>query len=93
MQKNILLLTATVQPPVGALHLVRTDLKLRKQDYLGALHFYLDELQKGTFDKIVLIDNSNTPLGFLAELVTSRNLSAFVELISYDGIDYPPEVG
>lgn len=93
MPVNILLLTATVQPPQGAVGLVRTDANLRKQDYRQALAFYLGEIERGTFEKIVLVDNSNTPLDFLQELVDARGLGARVELISYDGLDYPPEVG
>ena len=93
MAINILLRTATVQPPQGAIGLVRTDVNLRKRDYLEAMAFYLGEIERGTFEKIVLVDNSNTPLDFLQELVDARGAGDNVELISYDGLDYPPEDG
>ncbi len=90
---DILLLTATVRPPEGAVGLARTDVDLRKQDYLDAMRFYLGEIERGTFRKVVLVDNSNTPLDFLQELVDARGAGDRVELIRYDGLDYPPEVG
>ena len=90
---DILLLTATVRPPEGAIGLARTDVDLRKQDYLEAMRFYLGEIERGTFQKIVLVDNSNTPLDFLQELVDARGAGDRVELIRYDGLDYPPEAG
>ncbi len=93
MADNILVLTATVQPPPGAIGLKRTDVDLRKQDYREALAFYLDELERGTFARIVLVDSSNTPLDFLQALVDQRGARDRVELVTYDGIDYPPENG
>lgn len=93
MPKKILLLTATVRPPAGAIGLVRTDVELRKQDYVGAMEFYLAELKRGVFDGIVLVDSSNEPLDFLQRVVDAAGATARVELITYDGIDYPPESG
>lgn len=93
MTKNILLLTATVRPPEGAIGLVRIDPKARMDDYAGAMVFYLEALRSKIFDNIVFVDNSNSSLSFLKTCVYSSGLNARVELISYAGLDYRPEFG
>lgn len=93
MTKNILLLTATVRPPAGAIGLARTDTKARMDDYADAMAFYLEALRSLTFDNIVFVDNSNSSLNFLQACVDANGLTDRVELISYAGLDYPPEFG
>ncbi len=88
-----LVLTATITPPAGAIKLARTDVQQRLNDYLRALAFYLDELARGTFDRLVFADNSASDVGALRELVAQRGLGAQVEILSFDGLDHPAHYG
>ena len=93
MNKNILLLTATVTPPQDAAQLQRVDPVLRMQDYAAALEFYLKQMKRGVLSSVVFSDNSNSDLKVLCELVEKYNLVGQVEFISFDGLDYPPAYG
>jgi hypothetical protein len=93
--RNLLLMTATIRPPEGAIGLTRTDPETRLGDYLGAMSFYLDQVAKASVAKIIFVDNSDSAaaLGRIEELVGRSGLSDRVELISYFGLDYPPSYG
>lgn len=88
----LLLMTATVTPPVGVPALSRTDPAERLEDYRLALSFYLD-LPHAAVDRIVFADNSASDLAALEDLVRERGAGKDVELLSFDGLDYPVQHG
>jgi hypothetical protein len=90
---NVLLLTATIRPPADAINLARQDVGLRLQDYICALNFYIDQIEKKVIDKIVFCDNSNFDPCQLHALVSQRVQGANVEIISFAGLDYPAANG
>ena len=91
--RNILLLTATVQPPADARSLARSDPRLRLADYRSAFEFYLTELENGAVDGLVLCDNSGYDLTSFAALASQRGLQNRVECISFLGLDHPGRYG
>lgn len=93
MNKIILLLTATITPPQDAAQLQRVDPALRLQDYATAFEFYLKKLKQGIISNIVFSDNSNSDLKILRDLAEKYDATNDVELISYEGLDYPPSFG
>jgi hypothetical protein len=93
MNKNILLLTATVTPPHDAAQLTRVDPLVRLQDYATAFEFYLGKLKQGVICAIVFSDNSNSDLEMLRILAEKHNALSNVEFISFEGLDYPPSYG
>lgn len=92
-RNDILLLTATVTPPQGAVQLSRVDPALRLMDYRAALGAYLESLRAGVISGIVFADNSNSDISVLKELAKERGAEADTEFISFDGLDYPPAYG
>lgn len=72
--------------------LARIDPAERLEDYRRALEFYLS-LPDRAVDRIVFAENSNSDLGVLAELVEERGGNKDVELLPFDGLDYPVEYG
>jgi hypothetical protein len=90
---NLVLLTATVTPPPDARNLARRDVALRLQDYLLAFDFYLGELRRGSFDRLVLCENSGCELAPFAARVAAQGLAARVELIGFFGLDHPAAHG
>jgi hypothetical protein len=89
----LLLMTATVTPPPAATNLARTDPVERLADYAVALQFYVRQLEQGVFDGIVFVDNSASDIASLRALAAASPRRAAIELISYAGLDYPPEHG
>ena len=85
-------MTATVTPPANTPRLARVDPKLRMDDYVSALDFYIDELGNA-IDRIIFVDNSNADLSPLQALVDTRGASREVDLIAYPGLDHSPEYG
>ena len=92
MPKNILLLTATINPLKGIPSLARTDPVLRLGDYSRSIGFYLGLLGK-CFDGIVFVENSAYDLSPLKEQVKAAGAADRVEFISFYGLDYPPSYG
>lgn len=92
-RNDILLLTATVTPPHGAVQLSRVDPALRLKDYRTALDSYLESLRHGVISGIVFADNSDSDVSVLKELVKERGAEAQTEFISFRGLDYPPAYG
>ncbi len=85
-------MTATITPPPGVPSLARIDPKLRLDDYVAALEFYLS-VSSRYIDRIVFVDNSNSDVTRLRELVHNRGGKKDVEFITYDGLDFPPKYG
>jgi hypothetical protein len=50
---NVLILTATITPPVHALNLARIEPKIRLSDYRKALEFYLTYLADGKISHLI----------------------------------------
>jgi hypothetical protein len=89
----ILLLTATVTPPAGAVQLQRTDPGQRLDDYAQALQFYIPLLERRVFDAIVFTENSESDIGRLRGAAAASSARDRIEFISFQGLDYPPEFG
>jgi len=89
---NILILTATIQPPANAKNLKRINVDERKQDYLKAFSFYINALRNHIIDFIIFTDNSGYDLGFL-ESTIDPVIRPNIELISFHGLDYTPDKG
>ena len=92
MPKNILLLTATINPLRGIPSLARTDPLLRLGDYAKSLEFYLGLLDR-CFDGIVFVENSAYDLSPLIQQAQAAGAADRVEFISFFGLDYPPACG
>jgi hypothetical protein len=71
---------------------VRSDSRVRMDDYLQALRFYLG-VDVGAIDRIVFVDNSHSDLSPLERFADEARASKDVELISYPGLDHPVEQG
>ena len=87
---HLLVMTATIKPPAGVIASHRNNPSERMKDYAEALTFYLSD-QCRLIDRIVFIDNSAADLGPLQRLVEQRGGSKQVELLSFYGLDYPPD--
>ena len=85
-------MTATITPPGGVPALQRTDPAERLADYERALSFYLS-LPASAIDRVVFAENSDTDLGSLERIAQEQAGGKDVELISFDGLDYPVEHG
>jgi hypothetical protein len=90
---DVVLLTATVVVPHDARNLARRDTALRLQDYLQAFDFYLAQLQRGSFDALVLCENSGFDLAPFAAKALQAGLQDRVELIGHYGLDHPSRHG
>lgn len=90
MLQNILLMTATITPPLGVPELSRVNPALRLKDYEKALEFYLPLLNL-CIDKIIFAENSNSNISSLQAIVDRYGLTQKVEFIVFYGLDYPPE--
>jgi hypothetical protein len=89
---NILLLTATITPPVGVPFLARTDPALRLQDYEQALAFYLTLVGR-CVDEVVVAENSNSDVSRLRALAERPGQAGRVEFLVFDGLDHPAAYG
>ena len=85
-------MTATISPPAGATHLARRGVRDRLDDYCNALRYYLS-LPSDTFDRVVLVDNSNSDVSELLEIAESHAGDKRVSVLSFEGNDHPPEWG
>jgi hypothetical protein len=61
-------------------------------DYVQALRFYLS-VDTNAIDRLVFVDNSNSDLSPLQRVADEAPAAKDVELISYQGRDYPVEQG
>lgn len=85
-----LIMSATLVPPIAAV--ARADPTDRLNDYLDALRYYLD-LPNTVIDRILFVDNSDSDLTPLADLVSQFPHDKDVELISFEGNDHPYQRG
>lgn len=83
-------LTATIAPPQSAV--ARHDPRLRLQDYLASLEFYLT-LPSGIVDRILFVDNSGSDITPVEEFVRQRVADKVVEIISFEGNDHSVSLG
>lgn len=89
---NILIMTATILPPVGAPGLSRTNPLVRLDDYKNAFMHYIGFLDKEV-DSIIFVENSSSDISDLREIAERRNVSDKIEFISYNGMDHLPIFG
>lgn len=87
---NILLITATLNPPANMPSLVRKDPSVRLHDYVSALRFYLSLLGV-VIDRIIFAENSNANVDELEAVVCGHESN--VEFLSFDGMDHPASYG
>jgi hypothetical protein len=85
-------MTATITPPPGVPALRRVDPADRLADYERALSFYLG-LPSEDVDRVVFAENSNADLGPLEGAESLHGDGKDVELLAFDGLDYPVEHG
>jgi len=90
---DAVLLTATVMAPHDARNLARRETALRLHDYQQAFDFYLAQLQRGSFDALVLCENSGFDMAPFAAKARQAGLQGRVELISHFGLDHPSRYG
>jgi hypothetical protein len=88
----LILLTATITPRAGVPALARAAPADRLDDYLQALAFYLS-LPDSVVDRVVFAENSATDLDPLEAEVSRHDARKDVELLSFEGVDYPVEHG
>lgn len=84
MDKNILLLSATIKPKSDQPQLILADETERYQEYKKALSFYNGYLQKGVIDSIIFAENSAFDISELKARFPDPN----IEWISCYGLDY-----
>jgi hypothetical protein len=89
--KHILLMTATITPH-NARNLARTDPVARLQDYNEALGFYLGLIDR-PLHGILFVENSDSDVTTLRQLVASRGLSGRVEFLCNYGTHLYSEKG
>ena len=86
----VLLMTATLNPPPGAV--ARFDPQERLADYATALNFYLD-MPIDVIDRIVLADNSLGETELLREIAAETTHNKIVEIMSFEANDHPVSQG
>jgi hypothetical protein len=91
LTRHILLMTATITPQ-NARNLARTDPVARLQDYHEALGFYLGLIDR-PLHGIVFVENSDSDVTTLRQLVASRGLSGRVEFLCNYGVHLYSEKG
>jgi hypothetical protein len=82
--KHILLMTATITPDNAPL-LARTDPTARLKDYQNALGFYLNLIDRPLYG-VVFVENSDSDVTSLCELVAARGLENRVEFLCNYGV-------
>jgi hypothetical protein len=85
-------MTATISPPAGVPALLRTDPADRLADYERAIAFYLG-LPASIVDRVVFAENSGSDLSSLRRIAEERGEGKNVELLTFNGLDYPVEYG
>src|SRR5262245_90672 len=89
-KKICLVLHATVDVR-GVVFVTRNDPRERFEDYRQALRQWV---RRDDFDKLILVENSGYDLSELWEIVDQSPLSKdSVEFLSFDGQDFPRELG
>ena len=89
-KKICLVLHATVDPR-GVVYVKRDDPRERFEDYRWALKQWV---MRDDFDKLIFVENSGYDISPLQEIVDDSPLSNdSVEFLSFDGQDFPRELG
>lgn len=86
-RETILLMTATIEPPIDAPLLTRRDVPTRVADYSRAFTHYCRRLGKSGYGQIVFVDNSGADLGFLREIAEANRVLDRVELVSFRNLE------
>ncbi|HEX6652245.1 MAG TPA: hypothetical protein VF072_05840 [Thermoleophilaceae bacterium] len=81
-------MTATITPPAGVPALQRVDPVERLADYERALSFYVG-IPDAVVNRVVFAENSGADLGPLRAIADRLGGGKEVELVSFDGLDYP----
>ena len=89
--RHILLMTATITPD-NAPELARTDPIARLKDYVDALTFYLTLIDR-PLHGIVFVENSDSDVTTLRQLVALRGLTDRVEFLCNYGVHRYSEMG
>lgn len=89
---SVLIMTATITPPLDAPGMNRKDPAVRLDDYLNALRHYL-ELIGPVIDAIVFVENSSSDISRLKLLAEDRGMGDRVEFLVFDGMDRPASYG
>lgn len=90
--RDLVLLTATINPPSQAHKLARRDPDLRRQDYLTAWRHYLQSL--ASYARLVFIENSGADLTEFHNLAAAASCTGTTaEVISLDLNSFPPHWG
>jgi len=87
----LVVMTATIDPSTGPARIARADPKVRLEDYLSAMRFWLT-LGDRRLRNVLFLENSGYPLDEVQDLVDRhRPLYMDVELVSMRTNDYPPD--
>ena len=89
---DILLLTATIAPPANVPGLNRLDPVTRLGDYCRALDFYCT-IPTDYVKKTVFIENSDSDLSELRQVVARHRAADRFEFLGFDGLDHPAKYG
>jgi hypothetical protein len=89
----VLLMTATITPPLNCPNLKRTNPSVRLNDYCNAFIFYLMQ-PIDLINRIIFVENSDTDLTPLRNLAVEISHEKSVEFISFpEGNCFPVEYG
>lgn len=90
--KRVLIMTATIRPPINAAGVSRLDPMLRLEDYKEALKFYTDFLGND-LDQIIFAENTLSDLAPLKDVIRKAGIVDRVNFLSFDGNSFPPKFG
>lgn len=85
-----LIMSATLVPPGPAV--ARSDPGERLNDYIDALRYYIS-LPNTAIDRILFVDNSDSDLTPLAEVLQHLPHEKTIELVSFSGNNHPYQLG
>lgn len=89
----VLILTATINPPVNCPALLRSDPAVRLNDYCEALKYYLS-LSSKSINRIIFVENSDSNLETLMNIEKHTKHNKLVEFIPFlGGNNFPPKYG
>src|SRR5437667_4614247 len=86
----VLLMTATLNPPPGAV--ARADPGERLADYAAALAFYL-QVPAQIINRIIIADNSFAGMDFLRPVAADTKHDKVVEMMSFAANDHAVSLG
>ena len=92
MPKTVLIMTATIRPPLDAPGVARLDPSVRLADYRAALAFYLTHLGSG-LDAICFAENSGDDVSSLRGLAAAGGAGSRVMFTDQSKLEFPPSYG